>query len=494
MNAVSNAFVNSVTETSNQNTKKANITTTANGAKAFKSTLNANVDFFGKVGAMRGRDITELFAKALEEDSEMALRNMFNLRDIRGGKGERELYRQVLKYLAIHKANIILHSKVIQKTAKIGRWDDLLVLLEDSSEIDSRIFNAVIAEYKKAIEEKNTLVCKWLPRKGVLAARIRNAFGWTPKFYRKTLVNLTNVVETRMCANDWENINYSHVPSKAMTIYSDAFSRHAIEKFNDYKLALVTGEAKINASAVFPYEVYKQVMNNGRDSNQIIFETMWNNLPNYISAEANIIPMIDVSGSMQCSVGNGQKNITCMDMSISLGAYVASKGKGVYNGLYLTFDSTPVINTISKCSSVYDMFETIRQSDWGFSTDIEKAFAAILEVAVKGKVPENEMPTHLIIFSDMQFDESKNGDKSALKMAKSLYKKAGYELPKIIFWNLNAYDNVPVKFDSEGTALVSGYSPSILTAILSMKFEEAANMTPKDVMLEALMNERYNPF
>ncbi len=486
-----NTFVNSVNAISKKTAKKANVTVTANGAKAFKSSLNANVDFFGRCGSMRGHDITSLFVKAFEEDAEMALRNILNLRDIRGGKGERELYRQVLKYLAINKPNVLLSSRILEKTIEVGRWDDLLFVF-NTAQIDSRIVGAVVELIKVGINNKDALCAKWLPKNGYMAAIIRRHLGYSPKFYRKTLVAINNVVETKMCNNDWDNINFSHVPSKAMSIYSNAFAKQATDKFNDYKLALTNGEVKINANAVFPYEVYKKVISCGNGSNQPIFEAMWNSLPNYIPSDINIIPMIDVSGSMSCPVG-GNSNISCMDMSISLGAYVATKAKGVYNGLYLTFDTVPQIDTVYSTTSILDAFNSIRQANWGGSTDIEAAFKLILEVAVKNAVSQADMPTHLIIFSDMQFDIASN-NRTAQGTAKKLYEKAGYELPKIIYWNLNAFDNVPVKFDTNGTALVSGYSPSILKAVLSNKFEDACPMTPKDVMIEALNNERYNPY
>ena len=488
----SNAFVNSVNTISTKAAKKANVTTTTNGAKAFKSTLNANVDFFGRSGSMRGHDIIELFEKAYSEDSEMALRNMLHLRDIRGGKGERQLYRDILKHLAITKPFVVLKSDILNKTSEVGRWDDLLFVFDKSINLDSRIVQKVVELIKNALDNKNSLCAKWLPRKNEVAATLRKHLGYTPKHYRKTLVNLTNVVETKMCANDWNNINFSHVPSKAMTIYTDVFHRRATDKFNDYKESLVKGEAKINANAVFPYEVYKGVMKVGYGVNNEIFQSMWNSLPNYMDENSNIIPVIDVSGSMSTLIP--KSNVTCMDVAISLGAYVSSKAKGAYKGLYLTFDSIPVLETINDCNSVYDMFMKIKNSAWGMSTDIEKAFKLILDVAVKNNVSQQDMPSHLIIFSDMQFNEGIRGNHSGLKMAKDAFKNAGYEVPKIIFWNLNAYDNVPVKFDTEGVALVSGYNTSILKAVLSNKFDEAKTMTPMDVMVEALMIDRYNPF
>ena len=97
------------------------------------------------------------------------------------------------------------------------------------------------------------------PRQGPLAVEIRNFFGMSPKFYRKSLVELTKVVETQMCAKDWDAINFSHVPSVASSRYKKAFNRNT-KKYAEYVAKLVKGDdptVKVNAAAVYPYDVLK---------------------------------------------------------------------------------------------------------------------------------------------------------------------------------------------------------------------------------------------
>lgn len=485
---MTNQFVSAVQEQSTKQAKKANKTTTTNGAKAFKSTLDANVDLFGKAGSARGQNLTTLFDKALREEPEVALRNLLYIRDVRGGMGERDMFRSLMKRVAEVKPAYLLDTLFLEKTAEVGRWDDLLTLFTPT--VDGRIRDKIASLYKQALTDGNGLAAKWAPRKGEVASRLRTAFGWTPKFYRKTLVGLTNVVETKMCNKDWVGINFNHVPSKAMTIYTRAFQRNALEHFNQYKEALSNGTAKVNASAVFPHDVYMGLKRDYSGVNDAVFDAQWKSLPDYIGTEANILPMIDVSGSMSCSVG-GTKNLSCMDVSISLGTYISERVKGQFNGTYLTFETRPTLNTLQG-SNLRERFDNVRGAHWGGSTDIEAAFDLILKTAVKNKVPQADMPSHLVILSDMQFNSATgHRNSSAFKMAKEAYKKAGYDLPKIIFWNLNAHDNVPVKFDTEGTALVSGFSPSIMKAILATKFDEAVVLTPRELMLEAIMNDRY---
>lgn len=495
---MTNQFASAVAAQTQKSVKKANQTTTTNGAKAFKSTLDANVDLFGKAGAARGQDLSGLFDKALREEPELALRNLLFIRDVRGGAGERDTFRNLMKRVADVKPAYLLETSFLEKTAEVGRWDDLLTLF--TPVVDARIRDKISALYKQALLDGNGLAAKWAPRKGEVAARLRASFGWTPKFYRKTLVNLTTVVETKMCSKEWDGINFNHVPSKAMTIYSKAFQRNALESFNKYKESLANGTAKVNANAVFPHDVARALWSDGSRVNDVVFESQWKSLPDYVSSEANILPMIDISGSMTCEVG-GTKNLTCMDVSISLGLYLAERVKGAYNGMYLTFSGSPTLANVNHIPTLRERLDFVRRHNVGYNTNIEAAFHEILRVAVANKVPQEDMPTHLVIFSDMQFDQAQQNayswnekpkNKTAQKMAKDAFEQAGYKLPKIIYWNLHSHDNVPVKFDTSGTALVSGFSPSIMKPILATKFDEAVVLTPRELMLEAILNERYD--
>lgn len=486
---MTNAFVSAVTTQSAKAAKQANKTTTTNGARAFKSTLNACVDLFGQAGSSRGRDVTGKFKLAFQENPEVALRTALYLRDVRGGAGERQAFRDILMFIATQSPKTLLDTTVLEKTAEVGRWDDLLILV--TPKVDSRVRDKVVALYKDAITAGNGLAAKWAPRKGEVASRLRSAFGWTPKFYRKTIVGLTQVVETQMCNKNWAEINFNHVPSKAMTIYSRAFMRNALDSFNLYKESLTKGTGKVNATAVFPHDVTNALNRDYSGANDVVFDTQWKSLPDYINSDANILPMIDTSSSMGCSVG-GIIGLTCMDVSISLGLYISERIKGDFKDMYLTFNERPELKKVSG-TGLRQRYHNVKGCNWGGSTNIEAAFQLVLNTAVKNKVPESDMPKYLIILSDMQFNPRAIGtNDSGFKMAKKAYKEAGYELPKIIFWNLNAYDNVPIKFDTEGTALVSGFSPSIMKAVLSSKFDDAEAMTPLGVMMEAVMVDRYD--
>ncbi len=458
---------------------------TTNGMKARKSTANACVDLFYNIGASRGKNIIPAFVAAYVENRDLALRIAQWARDVRGGSGEREIFRQILKHLELKHPEDA--KALINKVPEIGRFDDLFVFSTPAMKWEA--YN-LLGNY---LRQGNGLAAKWTPRKGNIAREIREMFGMTPKQYRKTLVGMTNVVETQMCANDWDNINYSHVPSLAHARYKKAFGRHGTT-YAEYVQKLIKGEAgvKINAGAVYPYDVLKGAIN--RYSRSAMSKTeldalqaQWDALPNYIG-DANVLPMVDSSGSMTCPAGgyNSKSGLSCLEVAISLGLYFADKNKGKFADCFLTFSNRPqLVNLKGNINQKIDQMNTGEVAN----TNLHAAFELILKTAKDNKVPQAEMPETLVIFSDMQFDAGVKHDDSAIEMIARKYEAAGYELPKVVFWNLNAaYGNAPVKFDKSGTALVSGFSPAIAKSILSGNMED---FTPEAIMLRSVMIDRY---
>lgn len=464
---------------------------TTNGMRARKSTANACVDLFFKIGASRGKDITKDFAAAYAEDSETALRIAAWVRDARGGAGERELFRQILKYL--EKTKVADALRLMSKAPELGRWDDIMVF--ESPFLKQMSFEMV----KNALAEGNGLAAKWTPRKGKFAAELRNYLDWSPKFYRKRLVELTHVVEQKMCAKEWDSINFSHVPSVAAARYKKAFYRNATEAYSAYVAELVkdpkdrTVDVKVNAGAVYPYDVLKGVINlygsvNYNATELGLVVSQWEALENFVG-DANVLALVDVSGSMTCPAGGRTSNskVTCLDVAVSLGLYVADKNKGKFKDTFLTFSGSPELMHLK--GNVVEKAAQMVRSNWAMNTDLVKAMEKILRVAKEGGVTQEEMPEMLLIMSDMQFDQCARFDDTAMNMIRRKFEDAGYELPKIVFWNLNAADNVPVKYDTRGVALVSGFSPSIMKAVLSADTDQ---FTPEAIMWKAIGNERYS--
>jgi hypothetical protein len=459
---------------------------TTNGMKARKSTANACVDLFYNIGASRGKNIIPAFTAAYVENSDLALRIVQWARDARGGSGERELFRQVLIHLEL--TNPEDASRLLVKVPELGRYDDLLVF--KTKTLKEQAFTLL----GDALRARNGLAAKWTPRKGDVAREIREFFGMSPKQYRKSLVALTNVVETQMCANDWDNINYNHVPSVAHARYKKAFGRHGTT-YAEYVTKLVKGDAevKINAGAVFPYDVLKGAINKYSRSSMSkteldALQAQWDALPNFVGY-ADVLPMVDSSGSMTCSAGGyGSKStLSCLDVALSLGLYFADKNTGKFKDTFLTFSRTPKLVTLQG-----NINQKIDQMNTGevANTDLNKAFDLVLKTAVDNNVPQAEMPGTIVIFSDMQFDAGVSHDDSAIEMIARKYEGAGYTIPKVVFWNLNAaYGNSPVKFDKSGVALVSGFSPAIAQSILSGNLDD---FSPEAIMLKTVMKDRYD--
>ena len=462
---------------------------TTNGMKARKSTANACVDLFFKIGASRGKDITKEFVAAYVENREVALRIAMWARDARGGAGERELFKQILKYLDKHEPTDA--ALLLMKVPEIGRWDDIFVV---ESKANKDVAFTMLGD---ALRERNGLAAKWTPRQGKLAAEIRTFFGMSPKFYRKSLVELTKVVEQEMCAKQWDTINFSHVPSVAHARYKKAFFRNTTE-YAKYVEELKKDPkdrkagVKINAGAVFPYDVLKGVIgsyrNNYNTTELSALQAQWDAMENFVG-DANVLPLVDVSGSMTCPAGGhlSKSATTCLDVAVSLGLYVADKNKGKFKDTFLTFSSSPELLHLK--GNIVQKVNQMVSSNWGMSTDLVKAMDKILKVAKDGNVPQKEMPEVLMIMSDMQFNQCASFDDSAMEMIARKFESAGYTVPKIVFWNLNSHDNVPVKHNASGVALVSGFSPAIMVSVLGGDTEQ---FTPEAIMMKALMVPRYD--
>lgn len=474
-----NIFVNAV---DNQ------LTTTENGMPAFVSTTNAATDFFFKAGASRGKDIIPDFVASFVEDQDLAVRITLWLRDIRQGSGERKLFRDILQYLEVNAPEICM--KILPKISELGRWDDYFSF--KTIEMKPLGFSYVA----KAITEGNKLAAKWAPRekstKKEIAKEFRIFLGLTPSNYRKFLAGNTEVVESLMCSNRWDEINFSHVPSLAHARYKKCFNRHT-PKYQEYVNSLVkkdNPEVKVNAGAVYPYDVIKGVSgyrwtNFSKTEQDLIIE-QWAALPNYVG-DASILPLVDVSGSMTCTVGRNV-NLSCMDVAVSLGLYLAEKNTGKFKDTFLTFSGNPQLFHLK--GNVIQKTQQMITSDWAMNTNIHKAIEKILKIAIDGKVSQKEMPNMLLILSDMQFDECVNLNLTAMELIKYEYEKNGYSVPNIVFWNLRACDNVPVRVNEKGVALVSGFSPAILKSLLSV--DGLKNFTPVNIMLNIIMKDRYS--
>ena len=457
---------------------------TENGMVTNSTSLDKCVDLFFEIGAMRGHsadDMYNSFNEAFNVNPLITMKILFWVRDIRGGAGERQIFKDIIERLAKDNTEVLL--KNLSLIPEYGRWDDLLVLFGTPLEKNA------LELISNGLTAGNQLLAKWLPRQTNATAKknsriIQRYMGLTPKEYRKLLASNSNAIEPLLCAKQWDKIEYSKIPSKAMSDLMNCFKRNDVERFDNYLNAVENGEETINSGAIYPYDVIKNLNHGDRDGAVI----QWNALPNFLEGNTErLLPLVDVSGSMGVSI-NGNDNLTCLDIAISLGLYISERNVGPFKDAFITFTETPQLEILN--GNLYNRYNTLRNSDWGMSTNLELVFKLILTKAIESKVSEDEMPTTILILSDMEFDEAtdSNYGLNAQQMIEKMYSDAGYTVPKIVYWNLNARNrrNKPVSFDTNNTALVSGFSPSLLKNILS-----GEDMSPYNMMMNIIDSDRY---
>lgn len=468
---------------------QSNMTRTTNGMAALQTSFNANVDLFAKIGSARGVDLSNLFRKAINEDRDVAVRILLWVRDIRGGAGERQTFRSLMNQFS-REQHIEFVSRVVAKIPEVGRWDDLWELIGLNPQLDFLITELVA----QGLLDKNGLLAKWLPREGKKHSRFfMNQFELTPRNYRKLIVGLSKTVEQQMCAQQWDQIEFGKLPSIASKNYQRAFKRNSPELYQEYVDGLASGKTKINAGAIFPYDVIR-----GLNGVAGVADAQWKALPDYLAGSTeNLLGVVDTSSSMTCPASKG---LTCLEVAVSLGMYVAERSQGIFKDQFITFHSKPSFVDLSGCNSLRERHAKTVRAEWGGSTNLQGTFELILKSAIKHGVPAAEMPTKLIIWSDMQFNQAVRGgyghsatnwNNTAFEMIDSMYAAAGYKRPQIIFWNLNgSFEGNPVSFGEGGTAMVSGFSPAIMKSILgNTKVEE---MTPLSMMLDTINVARYD--
>lgn len=469
-----------------------NKTNTANGAPAFKSTKSYVLDLFAFGGAYRNRsenDIIQLFSKALAENPLLAMRTLFYLRDIRGGQGERRFFRVCLKYLADNHPEYL--KKNLHLISEFGRWDDILVLLD--TKLKNDVLDVIAKQWEIDIKSEHpSLMAKWLPSVKSLKAEKRRWVAWIYRRlgldshqYRKMrskLLRKLDVVEVKMSLNQWDKINYNHVPSRAMLLYRNALFRHDEERFKKYLEAVAAGRAKVNARTLYPYEIVEQILHKywRLTSDDIkLFNEQWKALPDYIGdKQENSIAVVDTSGSM-----HGRP----IAVAISLGMYLAERNKGPFHNHFITFSAEPELQQITG-KNIAEKVNNLSHANWDMNTDIEAVFRLLLKVAVENKVSQEEMVKKVYIITDGQFDTmTTNADAHIFETLRKEYLEHGYQLPHLVFWNVNAFmSNVQYTMNDLGVTLVSGFSPSIFEQLMRPDLK-----TPYDFMLDVINSKRY---
>ena len=467
-----------------------NSTYTENGALAFKTTKSPLLDFFAMGGASRERsylDKVKMFTRAFGEDSLLAMKALFYFRDVREGQGEREIFRNIIRYMATHHTDDL--RKNLHLISFYGRWDDLYELF--GTVLEKEAANLMLQQFQLDLQtEYPSLLGKWLKSENAssrktkrLAEKTRILFGLTQRQYQKRLSLLRkriNIVERLMSENRWGEIDYAKIPSQAGLRYRKAFFRNDEERYAAFLESLHRGEVQVNAGAVFPYEIVSRIGYTPNEEDAIL-NGLWDNLPDYFDGKKeNAIAVVDVSGSM-----SGLP----MDVAMSLGTYIAERNWGPYHNHFITFSSRPDLVELQG-STLCEKIRNLRRADWEMNTDLRLVFELLLNTAVEHNLPAEDMIQKLYIISDMEFDAADSSNKTTLyRKMKTKFEEQGYTLPTVVFWNVNSRnDQFPITVDDHGTVVVSGCSPSILKNLLQKE-----DFNPYNLMLDVLNQERYKP-
>ena len=480
--------------------KESNLTYTENGALAYRSSESFCLDLFFKAGAMRNSsagEIADTVTRAYAEDPDKTMKIIFFARDARGGLGERRFFRIAVSALVKTAPKSV--EKNIPFFAEYGRYDDLCVLL--GTPLEAAAVNEIKSQLDKDIAAMNahkpaSLLAKWLPSVNTssmetrnMGRRIASLLGMSERNYRKTLSALrryTDIIENRLRERDY-TFRYEVQPSCAMFKYRGAFIRNDGERYTDYLNRVHSGETKLHADRLFPYDIVRAAMNgNISPAENLSLDAAWKSLPDLTaSRRENAIAVIDGSGSMTCGCGS----IRPIDAALSLGIYFAEHNKGAFANHFITFSETPRLVEI-KGSNIVEKVNYCRTFNEIANTNLEAVFKLILKTALRNNVSESDMPSKLYIISDMQFDSCVVGgnNDTLFKAMRKLYNNHGYIMPEIIFWNVNARcDAIPVSRSETGAALVSGYSPSIFDMVMS------GDCSPETIMNNIISSKRYAP-
>lgn len=454
---------------------------TKEGAKAYEHSLDHAVEFFSKAGSLftnregfYGKDDTalSLFQKVWIVDAELSMKLLLWLRDARGGAGNRSGARECYSWLANHEPEWLAAN--IGWLPLVGRWDDLRSLFDTPAE------KQAVDLWTEALKANDVLAAKWADRSD---SPIRKHLNMVIGDFRRFLAKMRkdHIVEHKMCTDRWNEINYENTPSVAMARYTKAFGKHDEGRFNKYKESLEKGEAEIHADVLFPHDCIRT----SRYGDRKIADAQFDALPNYMEGtDEKIMVISDTSASMDSTVAG---SISAVDVSQGIALYCSARmpKDGPFYKKFVGFCDESRFKdwegmTFSEAIRNRNVFDGAIGS-----TQIHTALELILKVARTFKLTEDQMPTTLIIVSDMQFHGGGvDGNGSEVENCLDLYEKAGYRKPKVVYWNTDGYAGSPATIRSQNIALVSGFSTGILKALLS-----GEDFTPKAVMLRAL--EKY---
>ena len=475
--------------------KMAVFTRTENGAVALNTTGDARLDFFGVAGSLRTAQkerVERLFAEAWKEDPLFATKIAFYARDVRGGLGERQTFRTLIRYMAKY------HQEALRPNLDLigvyGRYDDLYSLI--GTPMEDEMWAAMKKQFEEDrvnLEQGNaiSLLAKWIKtadassentrKLGILTAQKLGYSVYEFKRLVRAMRKQIGVVEALMSAGRWDEIKYSAVPSRAMMIYRKAFMKHDAVRYGQFINKAVKGEESIHSAALYPYDIVEKVAHFGWSGCTIteddVLEAQWRQLPDYVEKGTNALVIADTSGSM-----HGRP----IAASVGLAVYFAERNTGAYHNMFMSFSGTSRIQ-ILKGDTLAQKIGSIDMNDWQNNTNLKAAFEHVLEIAVRNHVSADEMPKSLIVISDMEIDYCGDKDWTFYEQMARRFRDNGYQIPNIVFWNVDSrHDVFHADKKRTGVQLVSGMSTSVFRQVM-----QCVGMNPVEAMEKVIGSDRY---
>lgn len=527
-----------------------------NGAPAIASLDNHFLEIFSKELTRGSNPHLKVSLDSSTEDIVTAVVLAFYARSIHNGSGERLIFYQMYGDLLAVYPTVMLRTLPLIPDPNIGgSWQDLNRLVEylldkhprretfilHTNSVRSKVIelyaDQLYQDLVSSVSEvtgsaRVSLAAKWAPSEKthfwkILGSHISRSFYVKVHgkpgsyfnmnaFYRKNLSilrKIIDVVEVKMCGQQWSSIDFSHVPGIAMRQYGRwAFANKKIgkdksedrtrledrvtcaEHFEEYKDRVKKGEVKIHGKTVglhqYGTEFDKDCPN---ELLELQFSDLLENLrkpKGYTESTfdvSKLIPLVDVSGSMDARIA---ENVSAMNIAIQTGLILSQLDlDSPFANKVITFSENPVWINLESYETYLEKYRAIKSSQWAMNTDLEKAFNLILSVAIEHQISSEEMEGFkLIIFSDMQFDQASKRPWNTLHQELSYkFKKAGYKVPDVIYWNLVVRETNGFVVDSSqpGVTMVSGFGVGQLKAMLA---GDLHSTTPLDKMYEVLSN------
>lgn len=470
---------------------------TEKGSYAHSTTASPLVDLFFS-GFVRGTDeekLTKMLNNSWQCDPLMTLKMCFYARNCRGvGMGEKRTAYIAWEFLQQKFPKI--WKKNLPNVEKFGSFKDLLMMtvrrLQHSNPGDlpelGYFSDCLRCDFDALSAGKSlSLAGKWAPRqkthfdtfkvndKSIRLPKKIAEMMW-PKItnhsylmmkYRKLCTDLNKrlkTVEPMMCDQDWANIRYSSVPSVCMKRNRKAFMKHDEERFTEYLASVKRGEQKINASVIQPHELVKACCNVSQVDE--VIERQWEALRNKIKESCTLnktLCVCDVSGSMTCNYNKGEIPIY---VCLALGILTSEIVEPPFGNHIITFSERPTFHRIVG-DNLRQKIENLKNAHWEMNTNLIATFEMILNRALQYGLTQEQMPTQLLIISDMQFDEAVGHQTTTHDVIREKYRQSGYQLPRIVYWNVAPNKiGFPINAACPDSLLVSGFSPSLLSCLV----------------------------